>query len=60
MKTVTYSVLIPVHYLSCLSALAGRLADDIEMLSDEAAVHFAILQLKRILPTASDPVCTSS
>ncbi|CAM6015894.1 unnamed protein product [Sphagnum balticum] len=35
---------------------AGRLADDIEMLSDEVAVHFAVLQLKRILPTASDPI----
>ncbi len=38
---------------------AGRLADDIEALSDEAAVEFTVLQLKRILPTACEPVCTS-
>ncbi|CAM6030844.1 unnamed protein product [Sphagnum balticum] len=35
---------------------AGRLADDIEALSDEAAVEFTVLQLKRILPTACEPI----
>ncbi|KAF3778948.1 putative polyamine oxidase 2 [Nymphaea thermarum] len=35
---------------------AGRLANDIEKLSDEAAVSFAFSQLKRILPDATDPI----
>ncbi|GLJ53736.1 hypothetical protein SUGI_1146630 [Cryptomeria japonica] len=35
---------------------AGRLANDIEKMSDEAAANFAILQLKRILPHASEPI----
>lgn len=35
---------------------AGSLADDIEKLSDEAAAHFAVQQLKRILPHATEPV----
>lgn len=35
---------------------AGRLAHDIEKMSDEAAAKFAFLQLKRILPDASEPV----
>lgn len=35
---------------------AGRLAHDIEKMSDEAAANFAFLQLKRILPGASEPV----
>ncbi|KAL4200624.1 hypothetical protein AMTRI_Chr02g212090 [Amborella trichopoda] len=35
---------------------AGRLAHDIEKMSDEAAANFAVLQLKRILPSASDPI----
>lgn len=35
---------------------AGRLADDIEKLSDEAAASFAFSQLKRIFPDATDPV----
>eukprot|EP00262_Sarcandra_glabra_P010970 TRINITY_DN26677_c0_g1_i1.p1 TRINITY_DN26677_c0_g1~~TRINITY_DN26677_c0_g1_i1.p1 ORF type:complete len:492 (+),score=70.63 TRINITY_DN26677_c0_g1_i1:319-1794(+) len=35
---------------------AGRLAHDIEKMSDEAAANFAFLQLKRILPDASDPI----
>lgn len=35
---------------------AGRLANDIEKLSDEAAASFAVLQLKNILPDASEPV----
>ncbi|KAI5069121.1 hypothetical protein GOP47_0015422 [Adiantum capillus-veneris] len=35
---------------------AGQLADDIEKLSDEAAARFAVVQLKRMLPGASDPL----
>ncbi|KAL3684178.1 hypothetical protein R1sor_002200 [Riccia sorocarpa] len=35
---------------------AGRLANDMEKLSDEAAISFAVTQLKRILPHAVDPV----
>ncbi|CAN6455277.1 unnamed protein product [Victoria cruziana] len=35
---------------------AGRLADDIEKLSDEAAASFAFSQLKRIFPDATDPI----
>lgn len=35
---------------------AGRLAHDIEKMSDEAAASFAFLQLKRILPDASEPI----
>ncbi|XP_077243793.1 polyamine oxidase 2-like [Tasmannia lanceolata] len=35
---------------------AGRLAHDIEKMSDEAAANFAFLQLKRILPDASEPI----
>ncbi|KAH9287770.1 hypothetical protein KI387_031887, partial [Taxus chinensis] len=35
---------------------AGRLANDIEKMSDEAAASFAVLQLKRILPHASEPI----
>ncbi|KAL0405192.1 UNVERIFIED_CONTAM: Polyamine oxidase 2 [Sesamum latifolium] len=35
---------------------AGRLARDIEKLSDEAAANFAFTQLKRILPNASAPI----
>ncbi|KAH7285193.1 hypothetical protein KP509_33G017300 [Ceratopteris richardii] len=35
---------------------AGSLADDIEKLSDEEAAGFAVLQLKRILPNAKDPI----
>ncbi|KAJ7516506.1 hypothetical protein O6H91_22G060800 [Diphasiastrum complanatum] len=35
---------------------AGRLANDIEHLSDEAAASFAVLQLKRILPNATEPL----
>ncbi|XP_020102904.1 probable polyamine oxidase 2 isoform X1 [Ananas comosus] len=35
---------------------AGRLAHDIEKMSDEAAAKFAFLQLKRILPDASEPI----
>ena len=35
---------------------AGRLAHDIEKMSDEAAANFAFLQLRRILPDASEPV----
>lgn len=34
---------------------AGQLADDIEKLSDEAAARFAVMQLRRVLPHASDP-----
>lgn len=34
---------------------AGRLANDIEELSNEAAANFAIRQLKRILPHAAEP-----
>ena len=37
---------------------AGRLAHDIEKMSDEAAAKFAFLQLKQILPDASEPVRT--
>eukprot|EP00249_Psilotum_nudum_P018171 c26674_g1_i2 orf=1483-2727(+) len=36
---------------------AGRLANEIEKMSDEAAAGFAVTQLKRILPHVSDPVC---
>ncbi|KAJ7292315.1 hypothetical protein O6H91_Y285600 [Diphasiastrum complanatum] len=35
---------------------AGRLANDIEHLSDEVATSFAVLQLKRILPNATELV----
>ncbi|KAJ6813127.1 putative polyamine oxidase 2 isoform X1 [Iris pallida] len=35
---------------------AGRLAHDIEKMSDEDAANFAFLQLKQILPDASEPV----
>lgn len=35
---------------------AGRLAHDIDKLSDEAAANFAFLQLKKILPDASEPI----
>ncbi|XXG68322.1 hypothetical protein AAC387_Pa06g1434 [Persea americana] len=35
---------------------AGRLAHDIEKMSDEAAANFAFLQLRRILPDASEPI----
>ncbi|KAK1303375.1 putative polyamine oxidase 2 [Acorus calamus] len=35
---------------------SGRLAIDIEKMSDEAAANFAVLQLKKILPGACDPV----
>ncbi|ONK67323.1 uncharacterized protein A4U43_C06F18950 [Asparagus officinalis] len=35
---------------------AGRLAHDIEKMSDEAAANFAFLQLKQILPDASEPI----
>lgn len=34
---------------------AGSLADDLERLSDEGAAAFAMSQLRRILPAASDP-----
>ena len=37
---------------------AGRLANDIERLSDVAAADFAIKQMKKILPNASEPVLT--
>lgn len=36
---------------------AGRLAHDIEKMSDESAAKFAFSQLKEILPDASEPVC---
>ncbi|XP_027064374.1 polyamine oxidase 2 isoform X1 [Coffea arabica] len=35
---------------------AGQLARDIEKMSDEAAASFAFMQLKRILPNASEPI----
>lgn len=35
---------------------SGRLAKDIEKMSDEAAANFAFMQLQRILPDASSPV----
>ncbi|KAM7497494.1 hypothetical protein LguiA_021908 [Lonicera macranthoides] len=35
---------------------AGKLARDIEKISDEAAANFAFLQLKKILPNASNPI----
>ncbi|KAA8526187.1 hypothetical protein F0562_008074 [Nyssa sinensis] len=35
---------------------AGQLARDIEKMSDEAAANFAFMQLKKILPDASDPI----
>lgn len=38
---------------------AGRLAHDIEKMSDEAAARFAFSQLNEILPDASEPVCVS-
>lgn len=37
---------------------SGRLAKDIEKMSDEAAANFAFTQLKKILPEASSPVIT--
>lgn len=47
-KATGHSVLV---YMS-----AGQLANDIENMSDEAAVSFAYKQLKKILPDASAPV----
>ncbi|GAB2233622.1 hypothetical protein Droror1_Dr00002848 [Drosera rotundifolia] len=35
---------------------AGKLAQDIEKMSDEAAASFAFTQLKKILPDASSPI----
>ncbi|CAO2814153.1 unnamed protein product [Amaranthus hypochondriacus] len=35
---------------------AGKLAKDIEQMSDEAAANFAFKQLKKILPDASPPI----
>jgi polyamine oxidase len=35
---------------------AGRLARDIEKMSDEAAAQFAFSQLRKILPNAAEPV----
>ncbi|KAL9357794.1 hypothetical protein Peur_051047 [Populus x canadensis] len=35
---------------------AGKLARDIEKMSDEAAANFAFMQLKKILPDASAPI----
>lgn len=35
---------------------AGKLAQDIEKMSDEAAANFAFTQLRKILPSASTPV----
>eukprot|EP00250_Pteridium_aquilinum_P000886 c11066_g2_i1 orf=1-342(+) len=35
---------------------AGSLANDIEKMSDEAAASFAVMQLKRILPHAAEPI----
>lgn len=35
---------------------AGKLAREIEKMSDETAANFAFTQLKRILPNASEPV----
>ncbi|KZV25408.1 amine oxidase [Dorcoceras hygrometricum] len=35
---------------------AGQLAHDIGKMSDEAAANFAFMQLKRILPNASEPI----
>ncbi|PNX80720.1 polyamine oxidase-like protein, partial [Trifolium pratense] len=35
---------------------SGRLAKDIEKMSDEAAANFAFVQLKKILPDASSPI----
>ncbi|XP_042495318.1 polyamine oxidase 5-like [Macadamia integrifolia] len=35
---------------------AGRFAYDIEKLSDEAAANFAMVQLKKMIPNAKDPV----
>uniref|UniRef100_A0A453CZS0 Amine oxidase domain-containing protein n=1 Tax=Aegilops tauschii subsp. strangulata TaxID=200361 RepID=A0A453CZS0_AEGTS len=39
---------------------AGRLACDIEKMSDEAAAQFAFSQLKKILPNAAEPVSIST
>lgn len=47
-KATSHSVLV---YMP-----AGQLAKDIEKMSDEAAANFAFMQLKKILPEASDPV----
>lgn len=35
---------------------AGRFAYDIEKLCDEEAVNFVTLQLKKMIPDATDPV----
>ncbi|XP_042484657.1 polyamine oxidase 2-like isoform X2 [Macadamia integrifolia] len=35
---------------------AGQLAQDIEKMTDEAAASFAFMQLKKILPDASEPI----
>lgn len=36
--------------------IAGRCAYDLEKLSDEAAVNFVMLQLKKMFPNATEPV----
>lgn len=36
---------------------AGRFADDLEKLSDESAARFVMLQLKKMFPNATEPVC---
>ncbi|KAI3881542.1 hypothetical protein MKX03_035620 [Papaver bracteatum] len=47
-KATSYPVLV---YMP-----AGRLAQDIEKMSDKDAANFAYMQLKRILPDASEPI----
>ncbi|KAI3869890.1 hypothetical protein MKW92_036825 [Papaver armeniacum] len=47
-KATSYPVLV---YMP-----AGRLAQDIEKMSDKDAANFAYMQLKKILPDASEPI----
>ncbi|RZC45409.1 hypothetical protein C5167_038360 [Papaver somniferum] len=47
-KSTSYPVLV---YMP-----AGRLAQDIEKMSDKDAANFAYMQLKKILPGASEPI----
>ncbi|KAI3930796.1 hypothetical protein MKX01_037242 [Papaver californicum] len=54
------SYFLNLHKATCHSILvympAGRMAHDIDKMSDEAAANFAFLQLKKILPDASEPI----
>ncbi|GLT67663.1 hypothetical protein SLA2020_399550 [Shorea laevis] len=60
LKAKTINYFLNLHKATGHSVLvympAGKLAKDIEKMSDEAASNFAYTQLKRILPNASAPI----